>query len=178
MIYFRIAAAVIELCLIGAMIAVTVQSLGRSGPRLPGKQRRTAGSILIYLTALVFIGSGVSKFFHVPAAVAEMALLGLSGYKYLLVASLEVLGGLMLVFRPLRSLALLFVSAHMGGAICAHLIAGQYFAIVPSSIILSLCWLGMLLRHPQVLWSVRDRTDPVREWNDSAKSREDTRAHA
>jgi hypothetical protein len=44
----------------------------------------------------------------------------------------------------------------VGGAICAHLIAGQYFAMVPSAIVLSFCWLGVFLRHPQVLWSLAE----------------------
>jgi len=178
MIYFRIAVSVIELCLVGATIVVAMQALRQPSIRVPSKRRRTAGNALIYLTALIFIGSGVSKYLQVPAAVAEMTLLGLSGYRYLLVASLEILGGVALMFRPLRSLALLFVSAHMGGAICAHLIAGQYFAIIPSSVVLSLCWLGMFLRHPQVLWSLHDHTDIVRQWNGLAKNRKDTRTHA
>ena len=41
----------------------------------------------------------------------------------------------------------------MGGAICAHVIADQYFAVLPSMIILSLAWLGLFLRHPEMLWS-------------------------
>jgi len=39
------------------------------------------------------------------------------------------------------------------GATCAHAIADQDFAALPSMIILSLCWFGLFLRHPQMLWS-------------------------
>lgn len=67
---------------------------------------------------------------------------------------MEIGCGLLLLVAPLRSLAALIVSAHMGGAICAHVIADQYFAVLPSMLILSLCWLGLFLRHPQMLWSV------------------------
>jgi hypothetical protein len=41
----------------------------------------------------------------------------------------------------------------VGGAICAHVIADQYFAVLPSMIILSLCLLGRILRQPQMLWT-------------------------
>jgi hypothetical protein len=66
---------------------------------------------------------------------------------------MEIGCGLLLLVPPLRSLAALIISAHMGGAISAHVIADQYFAVLPSLIILSLCWLGLFLRHPQILWS-------------------------
>jgi hypothetical protein len=82
-----------------------------------------------------------------------MGLLGLTGPKYFLVASIEITSGILLLIRRVRSFALLFISAHVGGAICAHLIADQNLAMVPSAIVLSLCWLGAFLRHPQVLWS-------------------------
>jgi hypothetical protein len=61
-----------------------------------------------------------------------------------------------MLIRPLRSVALLFISAPAGGAICAHLIAEQYFAMVPSAIVLSMAWLGAFPHHPQILWSLSE----------------------
>jgi hypothetical protein len=154
MIYFQIAAVAIEMCLAGAALALLLESVRIPDPvRSPA--REMIGNIFIYLTAAVFIFSGTTKLAHAPLAVTEMTLLRLTDDKYLLVVLLEILGGLLLLIKPLRSIALLFVSAHMGGAICAHLIADQYFAMVPSAIILSLCWVGMFLRYPQTLWSLR-----------------------
>jgi hypothetical protein len=46
-----------------------------------------------------------------------MTLLGLTGGKSMLVAAMEIGCALLLLFPPLRSLAALIVSAHMGGAI-------------------------------------------------------------
>jgi hypothetical protein len=129
---------------------------------VPNKFRQRVGDALIYLAVFVFIVSGVTKFVHLPLAVTEMGLLGLTGSSYLLVASIEVTSGVLLLIRPMRSIALLFNSAHVGGAICAHLIAGQYFAMVPSAIVLSLCWLGAFLRHPQILWSLGEVSSSTR----------------
>jgi hypothetical protein len=156
MIYFQVVAIAIEVILVLALGGVLIQAAMSPSPSVPSKFRQVVGDVLIYLAVLVFIGSGVSKFAHVPLAVTEMGLLGLTGPKYLLVASIEITSGVLLLIRPIRSLALLFNSAHVGGAICAHLIAGQYFAMVPSAIVLSLCWLGVFLRHPQVLWSLSE----------------------
>jgi uncharacterized membrane protein YphA (DoxX/SURF4 family) len=152
-IYFRIGVVIVELFLAGAMTAVLWQAVSEPAAR-PSKARVRVGNVLVYLAALIFIGSGSSKFAHVPAAVEEMTLLGLTGGKYTLVAAMEIGCGLLLLAPPIRSLAALIVSAHMGGAICAHVIADQYFAVLPSLIILSLCWLGLFLRHPQMLWSL------------------------
>ncbi len=154
MLYFQSVIVVAETLLAAAILGLLGHSLIKGVPAIAGRSRRMAGDICLYFCVFVFIGSGISKFFHVPLAVTEMTLLHLSGTKYLLVATLEIASGLITLMRPLRSIALPFVSAHVGGAICAHLIAGQYFAMLPSAAILSLFWLGMFLRHPQILWSL------------------------
>src|SRR5579864_6024022 len=87
-----------------------------------GQARAGLGNALLYLAALVFVASGASKLAHASLAVEEMRLLGLTGGKYTLVAAMEIGCGLLLLVPSLRSLAALIVSAHMGGAICAHVI--------------------------------------------------------
>jgi hypothetical protein len=54
----------------------------------------------------------------------------------------------------------LVASAYLGGAICSHLAADQYFAAMPTMFVLGCCWLGSALRHPQVLWSLRGASQP------------------
>ena len=154
MIYFQSAVVLAQACLVAATFGLLVQALMTPAPTEPGARRAALGEALLRLCVVIFIGSGVSKLLHVQLAVDEMAILRLTGFKYTAVASLEILSGLLVLVRRLRSLALPWVSAHVGGAICAHLIAGQYFAMLPSSVILSLFWLGMMLRHPQVLFSL------------------------
>jgi len=151
---FQIGVVVVEGGLLSAIVAVVLQALINGVPEVLSVQRRNGGNILIYLAALVFLGSGISKLMHVPLVVTEMTLLQLTGWKYVLVVTLEIVGGVLLLFPALRSFALLYVSAHLGGAICAHLIADQNFAMLPSAVILSVCWLGMFLRHPECLWSL------------------------
>ena len=153
MIYFQVVAISIETVLVFAIGGVLIHAAFWPTSPVPSKVRQRLGDALIYVAVFIFIGSGVSKFAHVPLAVTEMGLLGLTGPKYFLVASIEITSGILLLIRRVRSFALLFISAHVGGAICAHLIADQNFAMVPSAIVLSLCWLGVFLRHPQVLWS-------------------------
>lgn len=162
MIYFQAGAIAIEALLVFAIAAVLIHTATRPTASVQSKFRQRAGDVFIHLSVFVFIASGVSKFVHVPLAVTEMGLLGLTGSRYLLVASIEITSGVLLLIRPIRSVALLFISAHVGGAICAHLIAGQYFAMVPSAIVLSLCWLGAFLRHPQILWSLSEFSSTAR----------------
>jgi hypothetical protein len=163
MIYFQVIAITIEAALVLAIGGVVICTALRPAVSVMSKSRQRVGDGLIYLSVCIFIASGVTKFFHFPLAVTEMGLLGLTASKYLLVASIEVTSGVLLLIRPVRSFALLFNSAHVGGAICAHLIAGQYFAMVPSAIVLSFCWLGAFLRHPQVLWSLSEVSSGARK---------------
>ena len=152
MIYFQTAVVLIQAFLAAAIIGCLIAALRAVDLRAPW--RKAAGNALLGICCVVFLGSGVSKLLHVPLVVEEMTLLGLTGIKYAAVATLEILSGFIVMLPRLRSLALPWVSAHVGGAICAHMIAGQYFAILPSSVILSLFWLGMILSHPQILWSL------------------------
>jgi DoxX-like family len=161
MIYFQIITVAIEVLLVFAIGGVLIYTAMRPAAPAPTSLRQRVGDVLIYLAVFIFVASGVTKLLHFPPAVTEMGLLGLTGSSYLVVASIEITSGILLLIRPMRSFALLFNSAHVGGAICAHLIAGQYFAMVPSAIVLSLCWLGAFLRHPQVLWSLTEARIPL-----------------
>lgn len=154
MLFFQISVAFAELALLAGIALVLVRVWRHGYPREASGQRLPWGNALIYLSAAVFVASGISKLAHYPPAVLEMGLLHLTGGKYLLVACIELTSGVLILIPRLRSLALLFISAHVGGAICAHLIAGQYFAMLPSMVVLTMCWLGMFLRHPQILWSL------------------------
>ncbi len=100
--------------------------------------------------------SGITKLLHLPFAVQEMSILHLTGWKYDLTAAVELASGVLISIRPLRALALLWIAAHYGGAISAHLIAGQDLAAVPSAVVLTVTTLGVCLRHPQALWSLAD----------------------
>src|SRR5581483_7395420 len=151
---FQLGVVLLQAGLVLSLLALWGEALRGAAPAVPSAARRRLGDALIYVVVLILIGSGVSKLLRVPLAVGEMTLLGLTGGSYLLVAGIEIGNGVILALRPLRALALPLVSAQAGGAICAHLIAGQYFAVLPSAVILSLCWLGIFLRHPEALWSL------------------------
>ena len=154
MLAFAIISITIELMLAGAIALALAEAATRAGPPPASRLRERAGAVMLGLATFVFFMSGVTKLVHVPFAMTEMGILQLTGWKLTLVAVIELISGMLLVYRPARSVALLFNSAHCGAAICAHLIASQYVAMVPSAIVLSLVWLGAFLRHPEVLWSL------------------------
>lgn len=157
---FQIGVVGLELVLL-AFLAAVISRRWLGAPPL-GAWTKTAGNLLIYAAVVIFFASGFSKFAHFAPAVHEMQLLGLTGDRYYLVAAIELTSGLLLLIPPLRSLAILFVAAHVGGAISAHLIARQYFAILPSAVIVTVCCLGVFLRHPQALWSLsRTTSEPA-----------------
>lgn len=124
----------------------------------PNRTRFIVGNILIYLGAFGLFAGGIAKFAHVPKVVEQLTSMGLGGSKLALVASLEVLSAVLLAFRPVRSVGILFLSAYLGGAVCAHVQQGAIVAFNPPAIVLSICWLGVFLRHPQSLWSLSERS--------------------
>jgi hypothetical protein len=156
MLYFRIATASIDLLLGAAMLYVLYLAARQGSDAAPGKRRQLAGNILIAIAGGVMIFSGSLKLAHVPQVVEEMASLSLAGWKLNLVGGLEVASGALLLLRPLRSVGLLVASAYMGAAICAHVQADQYFAVLPAMVVLGCGWLGAALRHPQILWSLAE----------------------
>ena len=164
MIYFRIAVAGIDVLLAAAMLYVLFLATRQGGAAAPGaaapggvalgKSRALAGNVLIAIAAGVLIFSGSLKLAHVPQVVEEMTSLSLAGWKLNLVGALELASGALFLLRPLRSLGLLVTSAYLGAAICAHVQADQYYAVLPAMVVLGSCWLGAALRHPQILWSL------------------------
>ena len=131
--------------------------------------RSIAGNILMLLPALGLAGSSLVKFAQVPGVVQKMALLGFGGEKLTLVAALEIVSALLFVYPKTRSFGLLFLSAFLGGAICAHVQAGQLGDSAGPAVFLTLAWVGTWLRHPEMLWSFRE---PGSDGNFSAEKRE------
>jgi hypothetical protein len=123
---------------------------------LISRKRQVAGNIMIYLGAFGLFAGGCAKFAHVPKVVDQLTSMGLGGDKLLLVASLEVLAALLFAFRPVRLFGVLFLSAYLGGAVCAHVQHGPFLSFLAPAIPLGACWLGTFLRHPQAFWSIDD----------------------
>jgi hypothetical protein len=116
------------------------------------KTRRMVGSVLIYLTGFVLIGSAATKFAHVPKVVSELGAMGFEGNRLMMIAALEAVSALLFLIQSIRSAGLLLVSAYMGGAIATHVGHGQP-ALQPA-FFLFLLWLGVWLRDPRVLRNV------------------------
>jgi hypothetical protein len=116
MIFFQVAIVILNALLAGGMLFVLFEALRKPNTDPPNKTRRVIGNVLIYLATLNLVGASLSKFAHVPQVVAEMNSLNMTDWKLTVVASLELLTGLLLVFKPLRSVGLLVTSAYVGGA--------------------------------------------------------------
>ncbi len=119
--------------------------------------RKTTGRVLIFLGGLMLIGSAGAKFAYVPKVVTELGAFGFEGNKLMFIAALEVVSAVLLLVPRTRSFGLLLVSSFMGGAIATHLQHSRSF--LQPSIVLSILWLGVWLRHPEILWSLRSPAD-------------------
>lgn len=115
------------------------------------QRRKKIGNFIIGLCVTGLIVSSVLKFAHIPKVVTQMASMGYAGPTFFLVASLELLSALLFLAPATRSIGLLFISSFLGGAIASHVATSQYFAVIPPSVFLSLCWLGAWLRYPDML---------------------------
>jgi len=131
-------------------MSTNVQTIHRSAVRV----RQIVGQVLIYVGGLALLAAAITKFAHLPSVVAQLTNSGFGGNKITLVASLELVSALLLLFPITRSIGLLFTSAFLGGAIATHVRAGEYLGAFAPSVFLFVCWLGAWLRYPEVLWSV------------------------
>lgn len=118
----------------------------------PGKGRRVAGTILIFLGTLLLVGSAGTKFAHMPKVVDGLSAMGFDGGRLTLIAVLELLSAVLYAVPASRAAGLLMVSAYLGGAIATHIQHSQ--SPLPPAIVLAIVWLGSWLRHPEILWSL------------------------
>lgn len=112
------------------------------------------GSVLMYLAGILVIGSAALKFVQPPAVVVQFRELGYEGTKLILIGILEICCSLLFMIPYTRSIGLLLLSAYLGGAIATHVGHGQPAAVGPA-VLLTLAWLGVSLRHPNIFWSFR-----------------------
>ena len=115
--------------------------------------RSIAGNALIYFAGGVVLLSETAKLLQFPPVVQQMAHAGFSGRKLMLVATLGFASALLFLNRRTRSIGLLLLSSFLGGAICLHVQRSEYEYLIGPAMLLGLAWIGMLLRHPDVLLS-------------------------
>jgi DoxX-like family len=128
-----------------------MSGLTNRGPRAIG------GLVLIVLPGLALTGSSIAKFAGIPAVSDSMAALGFSGAKLTFVAVLEIVGAALFLWKRTRSIGILWISAYLGGAICAHVRANEFQKAVSPAMVLALAGIGTWLRHPAMLWSMLER---------------------
>lgn len=125
-----------------------------NGPQ-DNRSRSIAGNVLIFLPGLALAIFSVLKFAGVPGIAHQMIAMGFTGARYTLVATLEICSAVLFLYPRTRSIGLLFLSAFLGGAICAHVQMGEVPKGIGPAFLLTLAWIGSWLRHPQMLWSTK-----------------------
>jgi hypothetical protein len=123
------------------------------------KVRNIVSNILIFLPSIALLASSITKFAHIPAIVAQMAALGFTGPKLMIVAVLELASSVLFLVAKTRAYGLLLVSAYLGGAIAAQLGGGQ--PSVPPAVLLALIWIGMWLKKSDITTSRTSLADDV-----------------
>jgi hypothetical protein len=126
-------------------------------PLTTRRPRTIVGFVLIVLAGLALAGSAVAKIAGIPSVQEQMAALGFAGSKLTLIAILELIGAALFLWPRTRSIGVLWISAYLGGAICAHVGAGEFQKAVSPLILVVFSWIGTGLLHPQMLWSVIDQ---------------------
>ena len=111
---------------------------------------RIAANILIFLPGFVLALSSIVKFAGVPGVVHQMAAMGFTGSRLILVATLELLSAGLFLYPKTRSVGILFFSAFFGGVICAHVQMGEVPKAVVPAMLLTFGWAGAWLQHPEM----------------------------
>jgi hypothetical protein len=132
------------------------------------KSRKIAGKALLYFCVFGMIASSAIKFLQPPNAVAYLGALGYEHGTYFLIAALELLCGVIFMFKSTRSLGLLLVSAYFGGAISAHwashpsvtggpfltfMLNHPFIGSFDPGIFLFSAWIGTWLCRPELFWA-------------------------
>lgn len=128
-----------------------------SNEYLTSRVAPAVGSVLMYLAGILVIGSAVLKFVQPPAVVVQFRELGYEGTRLILIGILEICCSVLFMIPYTRSIGLLLLSAYLGGAIATHVGHGQPAAVGPA-VLLTLAWLGVSLRHPNIFWSFRTQS--------------------
>lgn len=117
-------------------------------------RRRTAGNVLIGFISAVLVLSSVTKIVGLAPVVAQLTGYGFTRSWITVIGLIDLATALALVLPRTRALGLLLVSGNFGGAIATHIQHGEL--PIPPALLLTLCWLGVWLRHPATLRSFTD----------------------
>src|SRR5215469_16616511 len=142
------------------------------------QRRIRIGNALIRFGGIVLLLSSLVKFAHPAKPVAYMSFLGYQDGRMFLIAAIEMVIGVLFLWRATRALGLLLVSSYLGGAIAAHLASHPlnssapiivfnfhhpYLGALPAIVVLASAWIGVYFRHPEAHWNARESAASVTE---------------
>lgn len=103
------------------------------------KNKNFSGSIILFLLALMFLATGISKLIQAETQLNDFESWGYSSGFMIGIGILEILGAIGLLVPRTRFLAVLGLSTIMLGAIATHMINSQYLqALLPLLLIILL----------------------------------------
>jgi len=105
--------------------------------------------VLTIILAVVFILSSIPKVFSVEGAVMAFSEFGLSEY-ILLIGLIEIIIGVLFLIPMTYVIATLLGTAYFGGAVVAHLVAGQPLYVLTPIILLIIIWANLMLKKPDL----------------------------
>ncbi len=113
-------------------------------------QKKSIGAwVVAGLLAIAFVGAGAMKLSGAPEMVANFARWGFpDGFVYV-TGGIEVLGGLLLLLPRTSPVGVALMIPTMLGAILTHVVAAEFGAIVPPTVLLGLVALLGYLRRDQ-----------------------------
>lgn len=110
------------------------------------KNKNLPGSIIIFLLAIMYLGTGISKLIQADAQVNDFESWGYSPGFMLVIGVVELLGAIGLIIPRTRFVAVLALATLMLGAIGTHLINAEYLrALLPLILLVLLVY--VLLRN-------------------------------
>jgi hypothetical protein len=120
------------------------------------KRKKIAGWVLTGLLALIFIPSAISKLIAAANptgdAYQKFVHYGLDG-RVTMIGLGELVTIITFIFPKTSSIAVLFLSAHLGGAIVTHMEHGENFVF--QSVLLAIVWITQWLRDPNMFNTFR-----------------------
>jgi hypothetical protein len=136
--------------------AMTVTSTDETTDR-PSKAQSRTGLVLSALASLFLLFDSVTKLIKIPAVVEGTAKLGFPEYTIRLMGVLLLIGLVLYVIPRTSVFGAVFITAYLGGAVCANIRAElPLWGFILSPVYVAIVvWLGLYLRSAALRRLVR-----------------------
>jgi hypothetical protein len=132
-------------------MAVDMTVGAEAGQVTPSAVRLWVGRVFTALAVLFLLFDGVAKVMKVVPVIEASARLGIPGHVIPGLGALLIAATLIYAFPRTSPLGAILLTGYLGGAICAHVRAGDpAFPTVFPAIVAAIAWGGLYLREPRL----------------------------